>query len=177
MATRALPLAQTVHTACPHDCPDTCAITTTVESGKAIAFDPVKDHPITRGWLCAKVRPYLDRVYHPDRLTTPLRRSGPKGADQWEAISWDDALDEIVSRWKQIIDRSGAAAILPYSYSGTLGLVQMSVSSARFWNRLGASQLQRSICGAAAEFAVEATLGKRWSQSYADVIHSKLLVI
>jgi len=177
MATRALPLAQTVHTACPHDCPDTCAITTTVEGGKAIAFDPVKDHPITRGWLCAKVRPYLDRVYHPDRLTTPLRRSGPKGADQWEAISWDDALDEIVSRWKQIIDRSGAAAILPYSYSGTLGLVQMIVSSARLWNRMGASGLERTICDAAADVAVPATIGAKHGMSYQDFKESKLIVI
>src|SRR5205823_3870782 len=80
-------------------------------------------------------------------------------------------------RWQEIIARYGAEAILPYSYSGTLGMVQMTVASGRFWNRLGASQLQRSICGAAAEFAVEATLGKRWSQPYADIVHSRLAII
>ena len=166
-----------VRGACPHDCPDTCGIVTEVEDGRAVGFRGDPDHPITRGWLCAKVRPYLDHVYHPDRVLHPLRRVGPKGGGQWQRITWQEALDEIARRWKAIIARFGAEAILPYSYSGTLGLVQMSVSSARFWNRLGASQLERSICGAAAEFAVEATLGKRWSQPYADVIHSKLVII
>ena len=81
-----------VHGACPHDCPDTCAVVTEVRDGKAIRFSAVKDHPVTRGWLCAKVRPYLDRVYHPDRLQYPLRRVGAKGGGQWERITWDDAI-------------------------------------------------------------------------------------
>ncbi|HYH11366.1 MAG TPA: molybdopterin-dependent oxidoreductase, partial [Thermomicrobiales bacterium] len=177
MATRTLPLAHTVHSACPHDCPDTCAVTTTTQDGRAVAFTPVKDHPITRGWLCAKVRPYLDRVYHPDRLTTPLRRSGPKGSDRWEVISWDDALDEITTRWHEIIDRSGAQSILPYSYSGTLGLVQMIVSSARLWNRMGACGLERTICDAAAGVAVPATVGAKHGMAFQDFLHSELIVI
>jgi anaerobic selenocysteine-containing dehydrogenase len=177
MATRALPLAHTVHTACPHDCPDTCAITTTTVDGRAIAFTPVREHPVTKGWLCAKVRPYLDRVYHPDRLTTPLRRTGRKGAEQWEAIGWDEALDEIVSRWQAIIARSGAQAILPYSYSGTLGLVQMIVSSARLWNRMGACGLERTICDAAAGVAVPATVGAKHGMAFEDFLHSRLIVI
>jgi anaerobic selenocysteine-containing dehydrogenase len=162
---------------CPHDCPDTCGVITEVEAGRAVKFYGDPDNPITKGWLCAKVRPYLDHVYHPDRILYPLRRTGPKGSGQWQRIGWQEAIAEIATRWKEIIRRYGAEAILPYSYSGTLGLVQMTVSSARFWNRLGASQLQRSICGAAAERAVEATLGKRWSQPYADVSHSKLVVV
>ena len=166
-----------VRGACPHDCPDTCGIVTEVEDGRAVGFSGDPDHPITKGWLCAKVRPYLDHVYHPDRVLHPLRRVGPKGGGQWARVAWDEALDEIGRRWKEIIARHGAEAILPYSYSGTLGLVQMSVASARFWNRLGVSQLRRSICGAAAEFAVEATLGKRWSPPYADVVHSKLVIV
>ena len=166
-----------VRGACPHDCPDTCGVVTEVEDGRAVRFAGDPDHPVTRGWLCAKVRPYLDHVYHPGRVLYPLRRVGPKGGGQWQRISWDEAIDEIARRWKEIIARFGAEAILPYSYSGTLGLVQMSVSSARFWNRLGASQLERSICGAAAELAVEMTLGKRWSPPYADVAHSKLVVL
>jgi anaerobic selenocysteine-containing dehydrogenase len=166
-----------VRGACPHDCPDTCGVVTEVEDGRAVGFRGDPDNPVTRGWLCAKVRPYLDHVYHPGRVLHPLRRVGPKGAGQWRRITWDEALAEIAGRWKGIIAESGAEAILPYSYSGTLGMVQMAVASARFWNRLGASQLQRSICGAAAEFAVEATLGKRWSQPYADVVHSKLVIV
>jgi anaerobic selenocysteine-containing dehydrogenase len=167
----------TVRGACPHDCPDTCGVLTTVAGGKAVAFRADPANPITRGWLCAKVRPYLDHVYHPDRLQHPLRRAGRKGAGQWRRISWAEALDEIRDRWQAIIAEDGAEAILPYSYSGTLGLVQMIVTSARFWNRLGASQLERSICSAAAEHAVEATLGRRWSSSYADVVHSRLVVL
>ena len=166
-----------VRGACPHDCPDTCGLVTEVEDGRAVAFYGDSDHPLTRGWLCAKVRPYLDHVYHPERLLTPLRRAGPKGSGSWAPISWEEALAEISDRWKTIIARYGAEAILPYSYSGTLGLVQMGVSSTRFWNRLGASQLGRTICGAAAEFAVEQTLGARRSQSYPDVVHSKLVIV
>jgi anaerobic selenocysteine-containing dehydrogenase len=168
---------QRIHGACPHDCPDTCGIVTEVEDGRAINFYADPDHPITEGWLCAKVRPYLEHVYHPDRLQYPLRRVGPKGSGQWRRITWDEAIAEIAGRWREIIACYGAAAILPYSYSGTLGLVQMTVTNARFWNRLGASQLQRSICGAAAEFAVEATLGARHSQPYEDVAHSRLVII
>lgn len=163
--------------ACPHDCPDTCGIVSEVENGRIVNFYGDDTHPITQGWLCAKVRPYLDHVYHPDRLLYPLRRTGPKGSGQWQRISWDEAIGEIGRRWRAIIDEYGAAAILPYSYSGTLGLVQMTVSSARFWNRLGAGRLIRAICGAAAEFAVTMTLGTRRSQRYEDVTHSKLAIV
>lgn len=168
---------QRIHGACPHDCPDTCGIITEVEDERAVNFYADPQHPITEGWLCAKVRPYLERVYHPDRLQYPLRRVGPKGSGQWARITWDEAIAETAGRWREIIDRYGAAAILPYSYSGTLGLVQMTVSSSRLWNRLGASQLERSICGSAAEFAVEATLGVRHSPPYEHVAHSKLVII
>ncbi len=163
--------------ACPHDCPDTCGIVTEVVDGRAVDFYADKQHPVTQGWLCAKVRPYLDHVYHPDRLQTPLWRVGPKGSGQWQAISWDEAIGEIGERWRGIIAEYGAEAILPYSYSGTLGLVQMGVTSGRFWNRLGASQLDRAICGAAAEFAVNRTLGARRAPAYEDVVHSKLVIV
>lgn len=166
-----------IHGACPHDCPDTCGIISEVENGRAVNFYADPNHPVTQGWLCAKVRPYLERVYHPDRLTHPLRRVGPKGGGQWARITWDEAIAEIAARWQAIRVESGAAAILPYSYSGTLGLVQMTVCNARLWNRLGASHLQRSICGAAAEFAVESTLGARHSPAYEDVAQSRLIIL
>ncbi len=170
-------MIEKIYGACPHDCPDTCSVITEVENGRAIKFYADPDHPITQGWLCGKVRPYLDHVYHPDRLQYPLKRVGPKGGGQWKRISWQAALAEIGNNWRAIIDQYGAEAILPYSYSGTLGLVQMSVTSTRFWNRLGASQLQRSICGAAAEFAVNQTLGARRIPAYEDLMHSKLLIV
>ncbi len=162
---------------CPHDCPDTCGFITEVVDGRAINLTASPNHPITQGWLCAKVRPYLDFVYHPDRLKYPLKRAGPKGSGQFQRISWGEAVAEIGRRWRAIIAEYGAEAILPYSYSGTLGLAQMSVASGRFWNRLGASQLQRSICCAAAETAVNATLGVRHSQAYHEVKQSQLVII
>ncbi len=168
-----------VRGACPHDCPDTCATITEVRDGRAVNFAAASDHPITQGWLCAKVRPYLEHVYHPDRLLTPLRRVGPKGSEpQWRPIGWDEAIGEITDRWKAISARYGAAAILPYSYSGTLGLLQLAVCDERLWNRMGASGLNsEAICGAAAERAVSATLGERWAPDMRDLSHSKLIII
>ena len=168
---------QRVYGVCPHDCPDTCGIVTEVENGKAVNFYGDPDHPVTQGWLCAKVRPYLNHVYHPDRLQYPLKRNGPKGSGKWARISWDEALAEISTQWQKIIAEYGTEAILPYSYSGTLGLVQMVVSSARFWNRLGASRLERSICCLAAITAVESTLGLRWSPAYETMPDSKLIIL
>lgn len=153
--------------ACPHNCPDTCATLTEVRGSRAVRFTGAPDHPVTQGWLCAKVRPYLERVYHPDRLQTPLRRVGSKGApDRWEPMTWDDAIGEIASRWQQIIARYGGAAILPYSFSGVIGIIQNSVTARRLWNRMGASGLERSICGAAAVTAVTAMYGARWAEDY-----------
>lgn len=109
-------MVRVVYGACPHDCPDNCALVTHVdEQGRAIKVGGRADHPVTRGWLCAKVNRYVERVYHPDRLLYPLRRSGPKGSGQFERISWDEALHEIVSRWQAIMAEHGAQCILPYS--------------------------------------------------------------
>ena len=168
----------TVYGACPHDCPDCCALETQVdEQGRAISVRGRSDHPVTRGWLCAKVNRYLDRVYHPDRLLYPMRRIGPKGSGRFERISWDEAIAEITSRWRDIIAQHGAECILPYSYAGTLGLVNNSVTNNRFWNRLGASRLDRTICGAAAEEAVVLTVGTRMAPSPQMLVHSKLILI
>jgi anaerobic selenocysteine-containing dehydrogenase len=167
-----------VYGSCPHDCPDCCALETHVdEQGRAVSVRGRADHPVTRGWLCAKVNRYLERVYHPERLLYPQRRVGPKGSATFERISWDAALSEIVERWQAIIARDGAQCILPYSYAGTLGMVQGAVTDTRFWNRLGACRLERAICGHAAEEAVHLTIGGRLAPSPEMLIHSKLILI
>src|SRR5947209_7149028 len=169
---------RTVYGACPHDCPDCCALETQVdEQGRAVSVRGRNDHPVTKGWLCAKVNRYLERIYHPDRLRYPMHRVGPKGSGLFERISWDEAIAEITSRWRDIIAQHGAQCILPYSYAGTLGLVNNSVVNSRFWNRLGASQLERSICGAAAEEAVLLTVGARLAPTPQMLLHSKLILI
>ena len=169
---------RTVYGACPHDCPDCCALETQVdEQGRAVTVRGRSDHPVTRGWLCAKVNRYLERVYHPERLLYPMHRVGPKGSGVFERISWEEAIAEITSRWHDIIAQHGAQCILPYSYAGTLGLVNNAVSNSRFWNRLGASQLERTICGAAAEEAVMLTIGARLAPSPQMLLHSKLILI
>jgi len=179
IADTARPSLRVVRGACPHDCPDTCATLTEVDdtTGRAVRFYADKDHPITQGWLCAKVRPYLERVYSPDRLLYPMRRVGAKGEARFARISWDEAIGEIAERWQGILATDGGAAILPYSYSGTLGLVQLRVCNERLWNRIGASGLLRSICGAAAEEAVRVTVGARWAPDPADLVHSRLILL
>ncbi|WP_376794290.1 molybdopterin-dependent oxidoreductase [Thermogemmatispora sp.] len=167
-----------VYGACPHDCPDGCALETVVdEQGRALSVRGRADHPITRGWLCAKVNRYLERVYHPERLLYPQRRQGPKGSGSFRRISWEEALAEISERWRQIIAEHGAECILPYSYAGTLGLVNGAVADSRFWNRLGASRLKRAICGYAAEEAVRLTIGWRLAPSPEMLLQSRLILI
>ncbi len=177
MATTATPGATIMRGACPHDCPDTCATLVEVQDGRAIGFRGDPDHPVTQGWLCAKVRPYLQRVYAPDRLQYPMRRVGEKGGGQWERITWDEALAEVAERWQAIIAEDGAAAILPYSFSGTLGLLQGTVAATRLWRRMGVTGLNGSLCGDAAMAAVVATVGAGWAPDPADLIHAKLIVI
>jgi len=135
--------------ACPHDCPDTCAMITTVVDGRATAIRGDADHPVTQGFLCAKVNRYQERTYHPDRILTPLRRIGPKGAGEFEPVSWATALAGISAGLRRVIDRDGPQAVLPYSYGGTLGLLQGNSMSARFFHRMGASLLDRTICASA----------------------------
>jgi anaerobic selenocysteine-containing dehydrogenase len=167
-----------VYGACPHDCPDCCALETLVdEDGRAVRVSGRSDHPVTRGWLCAKVNRYLERVYHPERLLYPMRRVGPKGSGKFARISWEEAIAEITGRWRDIIAQYGAECILPYSYAGTLGLVNGAVTDSRFWNRLGACRLKRAICGYAAEEAVLLTIGGRLAPSPEMLIHSKLVLI
>src|SRR5262245_12845348 len=139
-----------IRAVCPHDCPDTCGLLVTVENGKAVQLRGDPDHPFTRGFLCQKVSRYLERVYHPERLTHPLLRTGPKGTGQFRRISWDEAVKRIVAEFQLIAaSADGPQAILPYSYAGTMGKLQGSSLDRRFFHRLGASLLDRTICATA----------------------------
>jgi anaerobic selenocysteine-containing dehydrogenase len=149
-----------VRGACPHDCPDTCAMLVTVEDGRAVKVAGDPDHPVTRGFLCAKVNRYIERTYHRDRLTTPLRRVGPKGSGQFAPVSWDEALGTIADRLGSIArSADGPQAILPYSYAGTMGMIQGSSMDRRFFHRLGASMLDRTICATAGAVGMRMTVG------------------
>ncbi|MEM5297871.1 molybdopterin oxidoreductase family protein [Burkholderia sp. JPY481] len=143
---------------CPHDCPDTCAMRVTVDNGRAIKVAGDPDHPPTQGVLCTKVSRYAERVYHPNRLTTPMKRVGRKGEGRFAPISWDEALDLAANRLGEIARRA-PEAILPYSYAGTMGLVQGDSIAQRFFHKLGASQLDRTICAAAGAAGLKYTYG------------------
>ncbi len=154
------PATRVVRGGCPHDCPDTCAMLVTVEGGRAVRVAGDPEHPFTNGFLCAKVNRYIERTYHRDRLLHPLRRTGPKGSGQFERITWDEALDEIAGRLNAIRASSdGPQAILPYSYAGTMGLIQGSSMDRRFFHTIGASLLDRTICSMAGSVGMRMTLG------------------
>ena len=166
----------TVRGACPHDCPDTCALVTTVENGVAVKVHGNPAHRHTDGVLCTKVSRYAERTHHPERLLQPLRRTGPKGSGQFEPISWDEALDTIARRLGDIAARD-PQAILPYSYAGTMGLVQGESMAARFFHRLGASLLDRTICAAAGGEGLVQTLGAKVGMKVEHFAQAKLIVI
>ncbi|MGZ4823838.1 MAG: molybdopterin-containing oxidoreductase family protein [Terriglobales bacterium] len=173
--------AKIVHAACPHDCPDACGVLITVEDGRATRIQGDPDHPVTRGFLCAKVAKYLDRVYSPDRVLHPYRRVGPKGSracnkDDFRRISWDEALDEIVTRFHDIVRCHGAEAILPYSYGGTLGVLNGASMDRRFFHRLGASQLDRTICSITGELGIKSVYGLKLGTEPEQFARSRYII-
>ena len=174
-----------VKAACPHDCPDACGVLITVEDGRATRIQGDPSHPVTRGFLCAKVAKYLDRVYSPDRVLYPMRRLAPKGprsseiagaGQTWHRISWDEALDEITSRFRDISREFGSEAILPYSFGGTLGALNGASMDRRFFHRLGASQLERAICSSAGEAGLESVYGIKLGTEPEQFRHSKYII-
>jgi anaerobic selenocysteine-containing dehydrogenase len=172
----ASPGSHVVKGACPHDCPDTCALRITVEDGRVtrVAGDP--DHPPTHGALCTKVSRYAERSYHRDRVLTPLKRVGKKGEGRFEPVSWDAALDDITSRLQAIAARD-PQAVLPYSYAGTMGLVQGDGMAARFFHKMGASLLDRTICSMAGGEAMVASYGAKVGMHVGQYAHSQLILI
>ena len=165
-----------VRGACPHDCPDTCSLITTVENGIAIKVQGNPDHPQTGGVLCNKVSRYTERTYHPERLLSPLKRTGPKGSGQFEPVSWDAALSDIAARLKSVAARD-PQAIVPYSYAGTMGHVQGEAMAGRFFNRLGASHLDRTICSTAGGEGLAQTIGGKVGMRVEFFAESKLIII
>ncbi|HMX12081.1 MAG TPA: molybdopterin-dependent oxidoreductase, partial [Burkholderiaceae bacterium] len=172
--------SRTVHAACPHDCPDTCAIRVTVQgqgpAARVIRLQGDPDHPPTHGALCTKVSRYMERIEHPDRVLTPLKRVGPKGRGEFVPVSWDVALDDIAARLQAIAARD-PQAIVPYSYAGTMGLVQGEGMAGRFWHQLGASQLHRSICAEAGATGLAQTYGATVGMQLEHFAESRLILI
>ena len=178
---------KTVHAVCSHDCPDSCGVLVTVDtlSGRAIKLQGDPAHPVTRGFLCGKVAKYLDRVYAPDRLLYPMRRKAGvaktplvRGCEleAFERISWDEALDEIAAKLSAISNEFGPESILPYSYAGTIGQLGFGSMDRRFFHRLGASQLDRTICAAAGGAALTSVYGVKLGTTPQDFAHSKFII-
>ena len=185
-----------VHAACPHDCPDACGVLITVENGRATKIQGDPSHPITRGFLCAKVAKYLDRVYSTERMLYPMRRIGAKEpasagknsagegtraipagpTPAFKRITWDEALDEIAARFKTIVAEFGSEAILPYSYGGTLAVLNGSSMDRRFFHRLGASQLDRTICSTAGEEGLRSVIGVKLGTEPEQFRHSRYII-
>jgi anaerobic selenocysteine-containing dehydrogenase len=167
-----------VKAACPHDCPDTCAMLVTVQDGKAVKVAGDPDHPVTQGFLCTKVNNYEQRTHSADRVKTCLKRIGRKGEGKFEPITWDQALTEIAAKFKALAaSGDGPETILPYSYCGTMGLVQSESMDRRFFHRLGASQLDRTICASAGVAGVMSTLGAKVGTDPEQFHNARLILL
>jgi anaerobic selenocysteine-containing dehydrogenase len=165
-----------VKAACPHDCPDTCGMLVTVENGVAVKIQGDPTMPFTEGTLCTKVAHYLERTYSPDRVLYPQKRIGRKGEGRFRRISWDEALDEIAAKLKAIAAED-PRMILPCSYAGTMGMLQYSSMDRRFFHRLGASELERTLCSSAGKAGIKATLGGSYGMDPERFVDSKLILI
>jgi len=167
-----------VRGACPHDCPDTCALHVTVENGRAIKVEGDPEHPTTNGVLCTKVARYLERTYSAARVLHPLQRVGKKGDGKFRRVSWDAALDTIAKRFTEIASSpDGPQAIVPYSYAGTMGLLQYGSMDRRFFHKLGASLLDRTICATAGKAGYAATVGASIGIDMEEFENARLIII
>jgi anaerobic selenocysteine-containing dehydrogenase len=164
------------HSVCALDCPDCCSLLVTVEDGRGTKLRGDPTHPVTRGFLCGKVAQYLEREYSPGRLLYPQRRIGAKGEGRFERISWDDALDTIAARLYRVASEFGPEAVLPYSYAGTMGYLNGSGMDRRFFHRLGASRLDRTICSSAGMVGYTEALGVRYGTEPEQFRHSRLII-
>ena len=169
---------KTAHGACYHDCPDTCSWTVTAVDNKVTKFQASTDNPYTSGKLCSKMDNFPNDVtYHPDRVPTPLKRIGKKGSGEFKPISWEQAISEVAENLKTIIDEKGVEAVLPYSYMGTQGLIQGNSICNRFFAHIGATKLQRTICGYPAVTGTMATNGQTTGVLPEDIVHSRYIIL
>jgi anaerobic selenocysteine-containing dehydrogenase len=169
---------KTVHGACYHDCPDTCSWNVTAVGERITKFEASKTNPFTAGKLCSKMDDFPNDVtFHPDRILTPLKRIGPKGSGEFKTVTWDEAITEISAKLKSIINEKGGEAVLPYSFAGTEGLIQKNTMSARFFAQIGATRLERNICGDAAVAGVMLTNGDTTGVLPEDIVHSRYIVL
>ena len=169
-------MSTTRHSVCPHDCPPACSLSVSVENGRLVDVVGDPDHPFTRGVICGKVHDYAERVYSPLRVLHPMRRVGPKGAGEFEAISWEDAIEEIAHRFTRVMAQWGPEAILPFSYAGTLGRLQYYAGHPLF-HALGASQLDRTICVSTAYAGWQATVGIVAGNDAEQMVDAELIVL
>jgi anaerobic selenocysteine-containing dehydrogenase len=167
----------TVRTACPLDCPDSCTLDVTVEKGRILKIDGGDANPATNNFICAKVRRFGERIYGEDRMLYPAVRQGAKGQGTFSRVSWDEALDQIARRMTDIKRTTGAAAILPYSYGGSNGLLTQDTNDAELWRRFGTSRLARTICAAPTGAANQGLYGKMPGVAYADYPHARLIIL
>lgn len=168
---------KTLSTTCIMDCPDTCALEVSVEDGRLHSISGSRDHGVTNGFICDKVRQYGKRVYHPDRLLHPIRRSGPKGSDQYDPIGWDEAIDEIAGRFASIREEYGGEAILPYHYGGSNGLLSDGGLDALYFARLGASRLDKTICAVPTTEVATGMYGKMPGVPFEDYPRASAIII
>lgn len=162
---------------CPLDCPDTCSLLLHKENGKIVKVTGNPDHPITQGAICNKVRNMAHRVYHPERVLYPLRRTGPKGAGLFKRISWDEAIREIADRYKALIETDGPESILPYSFYGNMGILSVDGMDRRFFNRLGASKLKQSICNSAGNEGWKSVMGFNGGTVPEDTVNADVIIV
>jgi anaerobic selenocysteine-containing dehydrogenase len=166
-----------LHTACPLDCPDTCDLEVHIEDGRVVRVDGGRRSPVTDGFICGKVRKIAQHVYCEDRITDPLLRSGAKGSGEFRRVSWDEALEHVSARVREIRARSGGEAILPYHYGGSNGWLTEGALATRFFRRLGASECQRTLCAAATNVATWGLYGKMAGVALEDYEHARLIVL
>lgn len=168
---------QTVETACPLDCPDSCSLAVTVEDGRVVKVDGARQNPITEGYICAKVRRLPERIYGAERLLYPAVRVGPKGNAAMSRVTWEEAIDLVAGRLREAREHWGGESILPFSYGGSNGLLTQDTTDARLFRRLGASRLARNVCAAPTGAANLALYGKMPSTSYPDYEQARLIVV
>ncbi|MED6336386.1 MAG: molybdopterin-dependent oxidoreductase, partial [Actinomycetota bacterium] len=170
--------SRTVHGVCHHDCPDTCGwVVETDDKGVAVRMRGDEDHPFSAGELCPKVNRFLDRVYHPDRVLTPLRRVGAKGSGEFEPVTWEVALRDVGERLTDLVNTHGGECVLPFSDAGNQSVLSLQGISSRFFNHIGASRLLRNICGPTVGAGLSMTNGNGKSLDPMEIEHSRLIVL